>query len=304
MKYKISVLITYFNEKAKLTRCLQSIIAQQPQVYEILIHDDESEFPALDYIPFDGRIRIIRASKNRGPSCARNVLLLEASGDYVHFHDSDDWFEPSWSELVHAAFLESPDIVFTDVRSVFSNGDVKSERVLTISNLRDPATRVETAIASSLLVPSTTIRRKFMIQIDGFREDLHQSEDYEFNVRALAALPSIVILEPALVTIELHQNNRSSDVVRVYRDALKALMEFPIRYPDQYKAIAETAAKVARRLFLAGDIDNARIGFKFARSFGPLQFNDRAVAFQRIAKICGQEFAERISQFRQIFRKR
>jgi glycosyltransferase involved in cell wall biosynthesis len=295
----LSVLITYFNEKTKLTRCLASILQQQPPVAEVLIHDDASSFPAQDYVPNDPRIRIIRALENRGPSRARNLLAHEAQSEFVHFHDSDDWFEPSWSAGVHAQLGSATDVVYTDISSVFGDGAPYGHKILTIGKLTDPATRIAHAIASSLLVPSSTIRRQFLLDIGCFRDDLHQSEDYEFNVRLLAANPNVAIVEQALVTIEVHENSRSKDTSRVYTDALKALHEIRKYCPGHDQELADAAANFGYRLFRAGLVQQAREGFQLASKLGPARFANRSGLFRWLAKWFGQEFAERVSSIRQ-----
>src|SRR6185437_15089588 len=97
MKRTLSVLITYYNERELLRECLQSLVAQEFPPDEVLIYDDASRHPAADYLIPGLPVRVLRGDVNVGPSRARNELWQAARGEYVHFHDSDDWFDETWS---------------------------------------------------------------------------------------------------------------------------------------------------------------------------------------------------------------
>ncbi len=91
----ISVIIPIYKVEQYLNECLQSVFAQTYKDLEIILVDDGSpdNCPQLcdDYAKDDNRIKVIHKT-NGGLSDARNAGLREATGDYVIFLDSDDYW--------------------------------------------------------------------------------------------------------------------------------------------------------------------------------------------------------------------
>lgn len=94
---KVSIVIPVYNIEEHLSQCLSSVIAQDYPDIEIICVDDGStdSSPLIlkQYAEKDPRILIL-SQNNAGPGVARNTGLKKASGDYLIFLDSDDWFEP------------------------------------------------------------------------------------------------------------------------------------------------------------------------------------------------------------------
>ncbi len=92
----ISVIIPVYNPGKYLYRCLDSVTGQTYQNLEIILIDDgstdQSGAVCDVYAERDARIICIH-QENRGVSSARNRGLEIASGDYIHFPDSDDYLE-------------------------------------------------------------------------------------------------------------------------------------------------------------------------------------------------------------------
>ena len=95
----ISVIIPVFKAQKYIQRCLESVIAQESNDYDIeciLVDDcspDRSMAIAKEVINhYNGLIifQLISNSDNQGVSCSRNNGLMIAKGDYVLFLDSDD----------------------------------------------------------------------------------------------------------------------------------------------------------------------------------------------------------------------
>ncbi len=92
---KISVIVPVYNVAPYLKQCLDSIVNQTYRNLEIILVNDGStdNSPEIcqQYQQQDQRIRVI-SQKNAGLSAARNTGLDIATGQYVTFVDSDDWF--------------------------------------------------------------------------------------------------------------------------------------------------------------------------------------------------------------------
>lgn len=114
---KISVILPVYNVEKYLRQCLDTIIGQTLREIEILCVDDGSTDNSArileEYAQKDQRIKIY-TQKNAGAGAARNLGLRHASGKYLSFLDSDDFFEPDMLEEAYrqAERYEAEMVVF------------------------------------------------------------------------------------------------------------------------------------------------------------------------------------------------
>ena len=98
---KISVIIPVYNVEKYLKKCIDSILNQTFQDFEIIFIDDGSTDKSLkileEYKNKDYRFIILKQA-HKGASAARNKGIELARGKYVIFLDSDDYFEPTLLE--------------------------------------------------------------------------------------------------------------------------------------------------------------------------------------------------------------
>lgn len=93
---KVSVVMPVYNAEEYLRQCLDSVVDQTLKEIEIICVDDGSTDSSLDilreYQEKDSRIQVFH-QENKFAGCARNLGLSHASGKYVIFWDSDDFFD-------------------------------------------------------------------------------------------------------------------------------------------------------------------------------------------------------------------
>ncbi|MGE7914319.1 glycosyltransferase family 2 protein [Lysinibacillus xylanilyticus] len=93
MKIPLSIVITTYNREIELRRCINSIIEQEYDNYEIVIVDDHSDFNYKDKIIKEfNNVKYIYQEKNTGPGVARNHGIQNAKYNYVVIMDDDDVF--------------------------------------------------------------------------------------------------------------------------------------------------------------------------------------------------------------------
>jgi len=101
---KISIIIPVYNVENYLEKCLDSILAQTFQDFNVYIVDDGSTDKTGDicdeYGKKDQRITVIH-KKNEGVSVARNTAIELATGDYFLFFDGDDHVRPECLEELY-----------------------------------------------------------------------------------------------------------------------------------------------------------------------------------------------------------
>lgn len=100
----ISIIIPVYNVENHLKQCIESVINQTYKELEIIIIDDGSKDSSGkicdEYAEKDKRIKVIH-KENGGISKARNTGLDIATGKYIMFIDSDDFFEENTCELLY-----------------------------------------------------------------------------------------------------------------------------------------------------------------------------------------------------------
>jgi len=110
MKPKISIVVPVYNTEKYISRCIESILAQTFQNFEIILVDDGSSDNSLEicrrYRADDSRIKVY-TQKNSGQSAARNLGISYAQADYIGFVDSDDYIHPTMYERMYDSALSS-----------------------------------------------------------------------------------------------------------------------------------------------------------------------------------------------------
>lgn len=115
----ISTIIPMYNAEKFISKCLEHLIHQTYKNLEIIIVDDGSTDNSVlkceNYAKKDSRIKIIKQN-NAGPAAASNTGLKIAKGEYVHFHDHDDFVNLDYFEkMAAAANLTGADILCGEV---------------------------------------------------------------------------------------------------------------------------------------------------------------------------------------------
>lgn len=106
----VSVVMPVYNNAPYLHQCLDSVINQTLKDIEIVCVDDGSTDDSVsilnEYATKDSRISIYQ-QKNSGAGVARNLGMTKATGQYIIFLDSDDFFELNLLEDACAACEEN-----------------------------------------------------------------------------------------------------------------------------------------------------------------------------------------------------
>ena len=112
---EISIIIPNYNTEKYLSRCLDSLVHQTFKDIEIIVIDDGSKDKSVEimkeFSQKDDRVKVIE-QQNAGVARARNRGLETATGKYLMFCDSDDWYEPNMCEVMHKTIeKEKVDVV-------------------------------------------------------------------------------------------------------------------------------------------------------------------------------------------------
>lgn len=110
MQYDLSVIIPIFNVENYLERCIQSILEQSFQNFELLLVDDGSTDGSAAicdrFADADHRVRVIH-KENGGTASSVREGILAAQAPYVCFSDSDDYVDADYLEKLYRGITDN-----------------------------------------------------------------------------------------------------------------------------------------------------------------------------------------------------
>lgn len=123
---RFSVVVPVYQAEKFIEKCVRSVLEQTFTDWELILVDDGSRDRSGEicdnFAGFDDRITVIH-QPNGGVSAARNAGMDRASGEYIAFLDSDDFFLPGMLEKMDEAISETGcDSVGCCHMNVFSDG--------------------------------------------------------------------------------------------------------------------------------------------------------------------------------------
>ena len=176
----LSIIVPVYNSQSFLRQCIDSILAQTFENYEIiLINDgstDDSGAICDEYSSnFPEKIHT-RHKANGGAASARNAGIEMAQGEFIGFIDSDDYIHPEmFSFLVSEIEKNGADIIETRFIKKGSENDSTSEGVL-ISGRDAFIEMLNWRLTTSLC---TKLFRRYVL--DGLKLDEgHTNEDFRY----------------------------------------------------------------------------------------------------------------------------
>lgn len=200
---RISIIIPIYNAEATLNKCLDSVLNQSYQNFEILLIDDGSTDGSGvicdKYALLDNRVKVFH-KPNGGVSSARNKGLELASGQWIAFADADDWAYPNWLENFISAMTTNYDMIVqgfiqNTINQDRSCGDEQICGFDFSGNMEEAVKRLYQN--GSLGFLWIKLFRKSVIEKFGicFHEELTFSEDYYFVMEYCAVIQKTISIK-------------------------------------------------------------------------------------------------------------
>ncbi len=132
----ISIIIPIYNVEKYLSECLDSILNQAVDDFELICINDGSTDNSLSIISeymknYDSKIVLIQ-QMNQGLSAARNAGIKAAKGKYICFVDSDDMLTTNALSILANKIIENPDVElfqFETAPLLFENGKEDANKI-------------------------------------------------------------------------------------------------------------------------------------------------------------------------------
>lgn len=222
---EISIIVPVYNTERFVSKCIESILGQSFEDFELILIDDGSTDQSGDicdkYAIKDSRVKVIH-QKNRGVSAARNRGLDVAQGNYLYFVDSDDYLESNALEIIYPYFFDSDiDMVcfgfqYRDENYHLLNKKQNEKRVLTQDELFSELFKSPNLITASCY--NKVYRRDKIINLR-FDENISFLEDYLFVCEAAHNTLKTAVIPDCLYNVVERTNSatRSNPIQSIHK---------------------------------------------------------------------------------------
>lgn len=225
---KISVIMPVYNVANYVGNCLDSITSQTLYDIEIICVNDGSSDNSLEilntYAQKDKRIIVIN-KKNEGSGIARNTGLKIATGEYIHFIDSDDWLDNDkvLAEIYKKASAEKLDILVFGGLSCYTEDNGKIHKSKGGYSLKSLPLKYQRGIYSYKDIkkdifkfPSTAwtklYRREFLTQNNIVFQNLGVGQDQLPFFHSMITAQRIAVLNKCLYCYRKNRPNSAMTV--------------------------------------------------------------------------------------------
>lgn len=204
----LSIIIPAYNASSTIGRCLDSVLCQAFEDFEIIVVNDGSKDDTGEichrYAEKDVRIRVID-KENAGVSSARNTGMNAARGKYIQFVDADDYIDPDMCQLlVEKMCTTDSDLVMCGfVREYFLNNRMcgcerRNYLGCDISCVKELGKHFGVLYEKMLISsPCNKLYRLDLIQANRLEMllNLNLGEDLIFNLDYISLCQSVSIIE-------------------------------------------------------------------------------------------------------------
>lgn len=213
---KVSVIIPVYNVEKYLGKCLDSVLRQTLKDIEVICVDDGStdSSPRIlaDYAAKDPRMKV-RTLSNAGAGAARNAGMSMASGEYLFFHDSDDWCDKRMLGRLYAAAGKGDcDIVLTgmsrhDGKCAVARPMYPARRILAMKHPFSGLDAADFIFTDARTNPYNKLFKRAFIASGNVRfGEMHRFEDMVFSFTAIAKARRIGVLDAACYHYRMVRN--------------------------------------------------------------------------------------------------
>jgi glycosyltransferase involved in cell wall biosynthesis len=261
-----------------LPRAIESILAQEIAVSEVVVIDDQSTDELSSVVGrFGGRVRIV-AGPGRGSAVARNLGILHSQGDLTAFLDADDYWKPGHlTAAIEALEADSAGVSYSDWQQ--ETGGVVGEPVHEALYSCVSEGRIFSALLREnwILTSSVVLKRSVLATSGIFDRLLIGGQDFELWLR-LARITQFARIRQALVVKREHEGNITRSLRYPYHMA-RVWQTIKVRHPDVEaedrayikQCAAQTSYNAGRSAIRQQDFAAARYYFQESVADAPVE---------------------------------
>jgi glycosyltransferase involved in cell wall biosynthesis len=226
---KVSIVVINYNDKLRVRRAIDSALHQTWSNTEVIVVDDGSDKDVRviydDYTFFDSGLKLIQLERDdksaRTPSRARNAGFKEATGDYICFLDSDNYFDKTFVEQM---MKPGKDVTFCNWDIVgLQTYSVNIEKVW---NLNEPVLNNYlqfTHLDHQCVLAKKELLTKLNDNGLPYDERLPRSQDCDFLVGLMLLTQNWELVPKHLFTFEKHEDDQMKQFASIHGKTLWTL---------------------------------------------------------------------------------
>lgn len=223
----LSVIIPVYNVEKYLRNCIDSVLNQNLTDFELILVDDGSPDNSGkicdEYAEKYAFVKVIH-KENGGLSSARNEGIKNATGEYLIFMDSDDWWneEVSVKEMLDTvkANPETQMFLFTSFDYIEGQGYFKRQEHQNLDKIKTDTTEnyyqslldngnLEVSAATKIL------KTEFIKNNDLYFKYGIRGEDNEWMMRLLRSLKNVAVINQPLYICRLGRMDSITNTVNL-----------------------------------------------------------------------------------------
>lgn len=188
---KVTVIIPVYNSEKYIGKCIESILKQTYNDYEIMVVNDGSKDNSQKIIDeyknkYPEKIIAIK-QENKGVSITRNESIKRANGKYIMFIDNDDYIDNDYIEtFVREAEKDDYDIVLGGYRRITDKQKILKEL------------KLQNKEWSKMMIPAPwakIYKKQYLIDNNITFLKNNIGEDIYFNLKAMLLTKKIKIID-------------------------------------------------------------------------------------------------------------
>lgn len=226
MEVNFSIIITTYKRPNNLERCINSILKQDYDNYEILIIDDnnsesshrEETEKLIHKINRLDKIKYIKHEKNLGACAARNTGIKNSKGKYICFLDDDDEWQKNKLSKINEIMDYNYPIILSNYFIVDENKRKILYKINFKHNFKEELQKGNILLTTSILVILKEIIIEYM-----FDENLEAGQEWELLYRLSNNYNVHVIDEPLVIKNNIETDRISNNLIKKANAFIKIL---------------------------------------------------------------------------------
>jgi O-antigen biosynthesis protein len=185
----LSVIIPVYNtEERWLRKCIDSVLSQSYENWELCIADDASTAGHVrtvleEYAGSDHRIKVTYRQENGHISASSNTAIASATGEWLVLLDHDDELHPAALAEVARAAIANP-----DWRLIYSDEDKIDDYGNRFDPYFKPDWNYDLLLGHNCVSHLGVYRRDLVMEVGTFRTGFEGSQDWDLALRCVERL--------------------------------------------------------------------------------------------------------------------
>lgn len=249
--FKYSIIIPVYNAEKFLKNCVQSILKQTYENYEIILIDDGSKDSSPQICDelkaeYPDKFKVVHC-ENGGTASARNVGLSVAEGDYIGFMDNDDFwrFDDALYEINAKLSASKADMLVygtavyhEDKNNIVDEGNTFNEKMILGKSCYDAVREMIKCSFINFTVWSKFVKRTIITENNILFPKNMRNEDTDWLAKVFAKIDSVDAYGKFLYAYRKGNDysQTSKPLQRKHVDDLKEILVENIKMASQLEA--------------------------------------------------------------------